>query len=410
MGTGYLIFKVYADNIAQPVENAVVVIMSADGTVTTKTNVIGETEPIAISCPDKDLSLNYETEIKPYAVCDARIERQGLTPMVIQHMQIFDGVTSEQDVIMDSEPEQNPPLVDVSIPEHTLWGDFPPKIVVDPDSQIPETMPIVLPTVRVPEYIVVHDGLPTNTSARNYLVPYADYIKNVASSEIYPTWPYECLKANIFAICSLTMSRVFTEWYYSKGFNFTITSSTQYDQKFIPGRNIFDSISAVVDQVFNYYIKIGKYDYPFFSQYNDGIRVNNPGWLSQWGSKSLADKGYKALDILKYYYGNDIVLKTAPEVAGIPTSYPGYDLKLGVCGLPVQKIQAELNVIRSSFPLIPIITSVDGKFGAGTQKAVTEFQKVFNLPATGVVDFTTWYKISYIYIAVAKMLEGRYGL
>ena len=264
---------------------------------------------------------------------------------------------------------------------------------------------MVLPEVVIPEFIVVHAGRPTDASAPNYYVPFKDYIKNVACCEIYANWPEETLKANIWAIISLTLNRVYTEWYRGQGFNFTITNSTAFDQAFTYGRNIFDEISNVVDNIFNSYITRPGIRQPLFTQYNDGKRVNNPGWLSQWGSKYLGDQGRDAVSILKNYYGPNIYLENANKVAGVPSSYAGTPLQTGSVGPDVRTIQEQLNAISNNYPAIPKVR-VDGIFGPETRNAVIEFQKIFNMPQTGIVDFATWYRISFIYVAVAGLATG----
>ncbi len=409
MGSGQLNINVFADNVAQPVENADIEIIGTER-FHLRTNREGQAETVTLSCPDKSFSLSPQHNVRPYSTYTITVRKPDLLPITVQGIEILDGCNAVQNVLMPSYTLQHQ-YQDDYIPEHTLWGDYPPKIVVDPATQ--EGIPIpgdVLPNPVVPEIIIVHDGLPTTATAPNYSVPFADYIKNVASSEIYATWPKETLKANVYCILSFALSRVYSEWYFSKGYPFTITSSTQFDQKFIYGRNIFKEISDVVDEIFNKFIRKGNYQQPFFSQYNDGIKVNNAGWLSQWGSKYLGDQGYDALSILRYYYGQDVSLGSAPIIEGIPFSFPGYVLQVGICGLPVQQVQTQLNVIRTSFPSIPLIDVADGNFGAKTKAAVESFQKIFNMPVSGVVDAPTWYRISYIYVAVSKMLAGRYEL
>lgn len=409
MGKGYLIINVGADTIAQPVTGADVHIMGDGTDIHVETDISGNTPEVELDCPDKEYSLSPQREVRPYAVYSVEVHKQGLQPKRINGIQILDGTHAVDNIVLQSEPEEDPPMEIIDIPDHTLWGNFPPKIVVDPDTQqlLPDDHG-TLPEPIVPEYIIVHDGLPTNTDAARYYVSYADYIKNVASSEIYSTWPVETLRANILAILSFTSNRIFTEWYRGKGFTFTITSSTQFDQKFIPGRNIFTEISNVVDDIFTQFLRFPGHIQPFFAQYNDGIQVNNAGWLSQWGSKDLGERGYSAIDILRYYYGNTIYIATAEIVEGIPYSFPGYNLEMGICGDAVQTMQSQLNVISGSFPAIPKIYPADGVFGAPTKTAVEAFQRIFNLPITGVVDFSTWFNISHIFVSVSRMLRGRY--
>ena len=250
--------------------------------------------------------------------------------------------------------------------------------------------------------MIVHDGHPTNVNAPKYWVPFKDYIKNVASSEVYANWPEETLKANILCIISFTLNRVFTEWYRNQGHDFTITSSTAVDQKYSHGRNIFTEISMVVDNLFNTYITRPGIRQPLFAQYCDGRRVSCPNWLSQWGSKYLGDQGYDAVSILRHYYGSDIYLANAPKVEGVPSSFPGTSLQTGSSGPNVRTIQEQLNTISNNFPAIPKVR-VDGTFGEETRNAVLAFQRIFDLPQSGIVDFPTWYRISGIYVALARL-------
>lgn len=401
---GFLIVNVYVDNIAQPINRAKVEVI--DQNITTYTNIDGATSPIELDAPAQIYSETPQTEIKPYATYNIRVQKEGLTPTTIQNVQIFPQITSTQNVYLSSITEDNIKEDIVDVEDITLWGDYPPNI--NQEEQTTATSNRVLPTTFIPEYIIVHDGIPTNTNASNYYISFPDYIKNVASSEIYSTWPKETIKANIHAIASFALNRIYTEWYPSRGYNFTITSTTTYDQKYTHDRTIFEPISEAVDEYFNEYIKIGSNNYPLLAQYNDGINVNEPGRLSQWGSKSLGDRGYNALQIIRYYYGNNANLATAPLQENFPSSFPGYNLTIGSCGEEVQKIQSELNIIRSSYPKIPIIINPNGQYTQETASSVRTFQEVFKLPTTGIVDFATWYKISYIYTAVSNMTKGIY--
>ncbi|HBA97207.1 MAG TPA: hypothetical protein DCZ23_03765 [Lachnospiraceae bacterium] len=252
--------------------------------------------------------------------------------------------------------------------------------------------------------MIVHDGPPSDSNAKNYYIKYKDYIKNVASSEIYATWPEATIFANILAIQSITLNRVYTEWYRSKGYDFTITSSTAYDQKWIPGRNIFDSISRAVDTIFANYLSKPNVSQPLFTQYCDGRQVSCPNWMRQWDSKYLGDQGYSAIEILRTFYGSSIYINTSEEISGVPSSWPGFELTIGSSNSKVKQMQDQLNVISKAYPLIPKITS-DGIYGERTAEAVRVFQKVFNLPQTGVVNFPTWYKISEIFVGVSRIAE-----
>jgi hypothetical protein len=261
---------------------------------------------------------------------------------------------------------------------------------------------VVLPEPVVPEYVIVHAGKPADSSAADYWIPYKDYIKNVASCEIYATWPEEAIKANILAINSFTLNRVYTEWYPGKGYGFTITSSTSYDHAFTYGRNIFDQISKVVDDIFTTFITRPGVRQPLFAQYCDGRKVTCPGHMTQWGSRDLAAQGYSAIDILRYFYGEDVYLMEAKEVAGVPKSYPGKALQTGSGGPDVRTVQEQLNAISNNYPLIQKVKA-DGEFGETTRKAVETFQRIFHLSADGIVGFATWYKLSSTYVAVTRI-------
>ena len=252
----------------------------------------------------------------------------------------------------------------------------------------------------IPEFITVHLGRP-NAAARNVRVPFAQYIKNVASSEIYPTWPENALRANIYAEITFALNRIYTEYYRSRGYDFDITNSTQFDQYYVEGRDIFENISRVVDDIFNdYVVKQGQIQ-PYFTQYCAGTCEG----LSQWGTVSLANQGYTPYRILQYYYGNDIdIIKNAPIKTNTPT-YPGRPLRLGSGGEDVVEIQRELNRIAANYPSIPKVSGAKGYFEQTTQNAVKQFQEIFNLDPDGVVGKDTWYKIKQIYNGIKGLSE-----
>ncbi len=245
--------------------------------------------------------------------------------------------------------------------------------------------------------------MPSDASAPNYYVRYKDYIKNVASSEVYATWPESSLYANILAIMSVTLNRVYTEWYRNQGYNFTITSSTAYDQKWMKGRNIFENIDYLVDNVFANYLSRPGVRQPIFTSFCDGTRVQCAG-LSQWGSKYLGDEGYSAIEIIRNYFGNDMYINTAESIAGVPSSWPGYNLTVGSSGESVLQIQQQLNRIAQNYPALPTVAT-DGIYGPETADAVRIFQGIFNIPPSGIVDYPTWYQISNIYVGVTRMAE-----
>ena len=243
------------------------------------------------------------------------------------------------------------------------------------------------------------------TAAFTFVPVFSDDIRNVSSGVFINTMgPEATLRANITAIMSFTLNRVYTEWYRNKGYDFTITTSTAYDHKWIYGRNIFDSISRIVDEIFANYVSRPNVKQPILTQYCDGKRVSCPNAMSQWGSKALGDDGYSDIEILRYYYGSSAYINTAEEISGIPASYPGYELTIGSSGEKVRQLQEQLNTIANTYTNIPKV-AVDGIYGEATQEAVRQFQKIFNLPQTGVVDYPTWYRISAIYVALTKIAE-----
>jgi len=260
-----------------------------------------------------------------------------------------------------------------------------------------------LTSVVIPENITVHLGLP-NEEAQNVTVNFIDYIKNVASSEVYPTWPESAIRANVYAIVSIALNRVFTEWYRSRGYNFDITNTTQFDQSYVHNRGIFDNISNIVDDIFDdYIVRQGRLE-PLFATYCDG-RVAQCDGLYQWGTVELANEGYLPYDILTYYYGNDINLVSDAPVVNFEETYPGTPVKLGDAGPYVLLLQLYLNVISTNFPAIPKINPTNGIFSTSTEEAVKAFQTTFNLPVTGIVDKGTWYRIRNIYVAIRKLAE-----
>ena len=288
---------------------------------------------------------------------------------------MFPQSTALQKVSLQENANRSSRAEIIIIQPNTLIGNFPAKIPESPDKPLPPpTGGVVLPKPVVPEFITVHQGSPNDASAPNYRVPYKDYIKNVASCEIYSTWPESTIRANVFCIISFTLNRIYTEWYRGKGKNFDITSSTAYDHAFNYGRNIYDSISAIVDEIFSTYIRRFGRKQPLLTQYCDGKNVTCPQWLSQWGSKYLGDQGYIPYDILTYYYGNDIELTTAEQVSGSPSSYPGFDLTVGSNGESVRQIQEFLNRIAQNYPLIPKV-AVDGTYGEATAKQLEYFKE-----------------------------------
>lgn len=260
---------------------------------------------------------------------------------------------------------------------------------------------ILLPTI--PETITVHLGTP-DSNAKNVTVPFTEYVKNVASSEIYPTWPEAALRANIYAIISFALNRVYTEWYRSRGYDFDITNTTQFDQAFKEDREIFENIGYIVDEIFNdYIVRQGNVE-PLFATFCNGTTSTCAG-LSQWGTVNLANEGRTPFSILQNYYGNDIGIVNDAPVGFTEESYPGVPLRVGDSGNNVQIIQTELNRIAQNYPAIPKITEVNGIFGVDTEQAVRKFQEIFNLNVTGEVDKATWYRIKQYYNGVKGLAD-----
>lgn len=405
---GRLQVSVYAANVGKPVGGALVRISPLGDRQKVLEELItdssGNTVAIDLPAPPVEYSLIPSSPM-PYSEYDVSVFADGFQPAVIEAIQILPDTLSYQSVNVFPEPTQAPAET-IFIYPHTLYKMYPPKIPEDPVKELPPELGfVVLPKVVVPEFVVVHAGVPDDTTAPNYWVPFSEYIKNVASCEIYSTWPEQTIRANILAILSFALNRVYTEWYRNKGYNFTVTNSTAFDQAFFYGRNIFQNISNIVDQIFTAFITKPNIRQPLFTQYCDGTNTTCPGWLSQWGSKTLGDQGYIAIDILKSFYGQDIFLMTAEKVQGVPVSYPGAVLQTGSTGAPVRTIQSQLNTISNNYPAIPKLR-VDGIYGPQTRNAVEIFQRTFGLPVTGAVDFSTWYKISDIYVAVARLAEA----
>lgn len=363
-----------------------------------QTDSNGQTESVELPAPPFEYTENPGVT-QPYSEYSIIVRAPGFAPVSINGIDIFSTRRSIQDVRLTEASQV------VTIGPNTLFGNYPPKIPEASIKPITPTGEIVLDRVVVPGTVVVHDGVPTDTTASNYYVSFPDYIKNVACSEIYPTWPEATITANVIAIVSFTLNRVYTEWYRNKGYSFTITSSTAFDHKWINERNIFDNVGLIVDEVFADYVSKPDVKQPILTQYCDGKRTTCSG-MSQWGSKYLGDQNYSALQILRNYYGSDIYINTAEEVSGIPLSWPGYTLDIGDSGTPVRTIQEQLSAIRRTYSNIPSL-AIDGIYGEDTAAAVSRFQSIFDLPVTGEVDYSTWYKISQLYVALEKLAELR---
>lgn len=413
MSQGYLSIETRVADGGIPIEGARVYIMpSQRGSEVSDTyysnylitDSSGNTGFIRFDTPDPAITENINNNLVPYTVVDIYADADGFFPVRIKNVQIYGDTQSILPItlipVSGSFSGTQNGIITYEIPQSQLLTADTHSMSGPSNEQ---TQPLIAEEIYIPEFITVHLGTPSS-NARNVTVPFTEYIKNVASSEVYPTWPEEALRANIAAITSLTLNRFFTEWYRSQGYDFDITSTTSYDQSFVEGRNIFENISRIVDETFNNYVTRDGYINPLFTTFCDGRTVSCDG-LSQWGTVSLAENGNNALQILRYYYGDDVNLTSTDDIRSAEISYPGTPLKLGDSGDDVATIQKQLLRIRENYPAIPLIPTIDGIFGSSTDSAVRTFQEIFDLAVDGIVGKSTWYKISYIYSSVAKLAE-----
>ncbi len=417
MPFGKLLLTLRAADSALPAERCLFRISDTEGTVLFEDVLVRTASGISrtydVQTPPKSLSLDSDNKSRPYTLVNAFIRGERSYRMEINGLQLFEDMLSTLPVDLIPLPDNIPspesasPII-INIPPHLLFqqGEIPTS-QLQPDSLPAVTEPGFdepLTTTRpvyIPEFITVHLGAP-DSDAQNVTVSFPDYIKNVACSEIYPTWPYESLKANIIAQISIALNRVYTEWYRSRGYGFDITNSTAVDQAFVYGRNIFSEISDVVDEIFNTYITRPFSVEPLFAQYCNGTTSTCPG-MSQWGTVSLANNGLTFDDILGFYYG-DIKLNETDDIRAITESYPGSPLSAGNRGRDVLIIQEQLNRIAINYPEIPL-NSTTAVFDSQTEDAVRTFQRLFVLPQTGVVDKATWYRIAYLYTSVKRLAQ-----
>ena len=401
MATGILRIQAFAARQSAPVEGVVVTVSGNGFTHTCTTDAEGNAADITLTTPACALSLDEtNTTTRPYALCNLTAARPGYRTVRIQGVQVFPGqvTLARPEMIPDTEETRDIPSEPIVIPTHALFagsgGSGP--------SPTANCEPRVLSRVVIPKNITVHLGRPA-ASARNVTVSFRDYIANVASSEVYPTWPEQALRANIHCQISLALNRIYTEWYPSKGYSFNITNSTSYDQYYVHGRTVFQVMVKLTDDIFNTYIRKTGTVNPYYAEYCDGKSVTCPG-LKQWGTVTLANQGRSALSILKYYYGQNIEIVRTNNIQSIPQSYPGSPLQQGDRGSAVFTLQRQLNRIAKDYPFLGKLT-VDGIFGARMADTVKRFQKQFSLTADGVVGRQTWYKISYIYVSVKDLAE-----
>ena len=403
MAIGYLTIQARTAHDAVPLGGVQIRVLNRQGNsvyvLTTDEN--GETEQIPLETVDKSFSQNPYYAGTPYISYNVLAQMSGFNSLYVKSIPIYEGENALLPITLVpmQESQRSPLQAEISIgkPAVTEQGSRTQEgTVTEPESRI-------LRQVVIPNPITVHLGTPTS-SASNVQVSFPDYVKNVASSEIYPTWPEAALRANIYAIITFALNRIYTEWYRNRGYSFDITNSTAYDQAFVYGRPIYSSISRIVDAIFNEYVRRQGQIAPYFTSFCNGTTATCQG-LSQWGTVTLANQGYTPLQILRSYYPNDIEIVQTNIITNVISSYPGTPLRTGSTGLDVQTIQTYLTRIRRNYPAIPAISDPAGTFGSSTNAAVTKFQSIFNLTPDGIVGKSTWYKISSLYAAVAKLAE-----
>ena len=401
MATGYLIIQARTAHDALPLSGVQIWIMDAQEkhVYHVTTDESGETAKIALETLDRSLSLDPNFSGTPFISYDVLAFANGFNSFHIVGIPILDGETAIQPIefIPMREMQRTPTVTEIQIgmPAVSMTGAR--------NQDGPDAEPRLLRQVVIPNPITVHLGSP-GASATNVQVSFPDYVKNVASSEVYPTWPDASLRANIYAIITFALNRIYTEWYRSRGYNFDITNNTAYDQYFVYGRNFYESISMIVDEIFNEYVRRQGQNAPYFTSFCNGTSATCAG-MSQWGTVTLANQGLSPLQILRSYYPKDVEIAETNIITGILSSYPGTALKTGSTGLDVQTIQTYLERIRRNYPAIPRITDETGVFGESTRAAVAKFQNIFNLSPDGIVGKATWNKLSYLYTSVTRLAD-----
>lgn len=443
MPQGTIVVEVKRADRPLPIANAQVTVTSQETEESSSlvTDSSGRTPALTVPAPPVEASLRPDSAQPPFSRYNVSVSAAGYTPVRVVGVQVFPNIESIVPVRMEEagatsitvfapraitallQPEPEETVIEIPEPAVLETAPRNPVGPPDPDTQafypfqVPATDPVLMEfavpvlqqdtrvprIVYIPEAVTVHLGIP-DSNARNVTVSFTDYIKNVASSEIFPTWPEDALRANIHAQVGFVLNRVFTEWYPSRGYNFNITNTTSYDQAFVEGRNIYGNISELVDEIFNVYARREGRLQPLFTSYCNGSTTTCNG-LSQWGTVTLADRGYTPLEMLQHYYGDDVELVETDNIRGIVASYPGYLIRRGSQGEYVRAIQRQLLRIRQDYPAIPAISSSTGYFGPETEAAVRAFQRIFNLTQDGIVGPATWYAISRVYTSVTGLSE-----
>ncbi len=398
--TGYkgkLHIQVICELGARPIDTAIVEIYSKSNPntllVTLYTDVSGTIPALELPAPPLEYSM-APTDNIPYSEYILVASAPGLKTVTIDSVQIFPNIVSTQIVILPAVDAntQEPKIITIS--PNYLNSSFPPKVKEDTIKYEFETGE--KSTITIPEYVLVHDGLPSDQFAEDYYVGYKSYIKNVVSSISYPTWPMEALYSIILTVISFTLNRIYTNWYISQGYSFHITSSTAFDQLWVYGRNTYLNINTAVDYIFNYFIASPGISQPLLTQICRGVVTDCPDTLSLWGSKMLADKGFNCLSIIRYYFGDNVYINSSNDIEGIYPPWGQQELSLGSTGINVSALQNELNIISRVYTSIPA-PETDGTFGPATEAAVKAYQAIFNEPVTGVVNAATYYNLAKLY-------------
>ncbi len=401
MAIGYLTMQARTAHDAVPLSNVQITVFDDQGNTVYKlsTDESGETPAVPLETLDKSFSQNAYFTGTPFISYHVLAQASGFNSLYISDIPIYEDDTAVLPLALTPmlELQRAPSQTEITI------GKPAAAMPEMRQQEGPAASPYVLRQVTIPNPITVHLGRP-DANARNVQVSFPDYVKNVASSEIYPTWPDAALTANIYAIITFALNRIYTEWYRSRGYDFDITNSTAYDQYFVYGRPIYASISKIVDEIFNEYVRRSGQLAPYFTSFCNGTTVTCDG-LSQWGTVTLANRGRTPLQILRTFYPKDIEIAETNTISGVLSSYPGTPLRTGSTGLDVQTIQTYLKRIRRNYPAIPAITDKAGSFQNSTKSAVTKFQSIFGLTPDGIVGKGTWYKISSIYTAVARLAD-----